>query len=283
MKKISKIIICLAAVFLYSCEYETLPTYSGEDNIYFYYAAATISQSNPPALVDSTTVMFGYDLKPKTDSLIVIIVRVLGSVTDYDRPVSFILEGNSSAQAGKDVILYPELSFVPAGSINGIIVIRVFNNEALLDGSSLVARLRLVENEHFKVDYTVSERFRGVAAARLFNAICYRVSFNNTNERPNMWTAAHYESQFTTSFGKYSREKFRLMCEILPGCTWEYFTYKPDEDPKDVFTTNFPIALVTGWSKTLYYYLEYYKEVNGEPLRDENGEEITSGSAYITG
>jgi len=277
----SKIKNCwLAALmlFLSACEYETLPTYSGIDNVYFEYASVVGSSS----VVDSTYVMFGYDLMPKTDSLIVILVKTLGYVKDYDRPVSFIFEEDrSTAQLGKDVVLYPELSMVPAGSTIGIIAIRVFNNESLNDGASLVAALRIVENEHFKADYTYSEVFRTSPRYRNYDATRYRVRFNNDNERPNMWTPAAYETELTNSFGHYSREKFRLMCEILPGCSWAYFTYGPGQTPKEVWDKNFPIALQTGWSRTLHFYLEYYKEVNGEPLLDENGEEITSGVFVI--
>ena len=287
----SSIKICLIAIaaslFQYACEYEPLPTYSGVDNVYFFYAAVGLSGTP----VDSSSIMFGYDLIPKTDSVIYIMVRILGSVKDYPRTVSFTLdEERSTAQLGRDVELLSlndddvlssaganASGVVPAGGVIGLIAIRLFNNESLADGASLVAALKLVENEHFKVDYTYSERFRGVSQARNYNATRYRVWFNNNNERPNMWTPATYESEFTRAFGVFSREKFRLMCEILPGCSWDYFSYGPGQRPEDVFSDNFPVALLMGWSRTLRFYLEYYEELNGEPMLDENGLIITSG------
>jgi len=278
MKIVLKIIICIAVVFLYACEYETLPTYSGVDNVYFSYAAV----GGGGSVVDSTSIMFGYDMIPRADSLITIGVRILGSVTDYPRPVDFVLEQRSTAQLGIDVELLHDRSVVPAGSINGRIVIKLINNESLENGASLTAAIRLIENEHFKVDYTFSERFRANSNFWNYNATRYRVWYNNNNERPNMWTPGAFESSFTHAFGSYSREKFRLMCEVLPGCSWEYFTYGPNETPLSVFDRNFPTALLTGWSRAFHAYLENYKEVHGEPLRDENGEEIRSGTAFNT-
>jgi hypothetical protein len=274
IKNAFKTLAAASLLFLYACEYETLPTYSGIDNVYFRFAY-------DGSLVDSTTVMFGYDLKPKTDSIVLIGVKAMGAVTDYNRPVSFELdESKSTAKLGRDVLLVPQVSMIRAGSTTGYVCIVVFNNEMLSDGNSLVAALRIVENEYFKADY-VRNRSRFTGRNSNMVATEYRVRFNNTNERPNMWTPAARENDFNNAFGPYSREKFRLMCEILPGCSWEYFTYGPDESPSTVFTRNFPMALVTGWARTLHFYLQYYKEVHGEPLLDENGKEITSGAAFV--
>jgi len=276
--KNQKFFLTLVAVFplLFSCEYETLPTYSGVDQIYF--ANYDVPSGNT-SVTNGRIVKFGYDDVIKADSTITILVKVMGSITDFPRSVDFILdETKSSAKLGRDIELLHERSLVPAGVNTGRIVVKLKNTEAL-DDTLLVATLRLVENEFFKTDYIrtpskyVNEHFK-------FESTEYLVLFDNAFEMPNLWAHPTHGAQITTAFGKYSRKKFELMCQVLPGCSRAYFTYKEGENPQTVFNSRFPIGVISAWARALHNYLLEYYEKNGEWLLDENGEVIESGSAF---
>jgi hypothetical protein len=261
-----------------SCKHEPLPTYSGEDMIYFAYAGSAFQYE----IIDSMIVKFGYDAVIKTDSVIEIGVKLMGDVKDYDRPVAVAVDGNvSTALSGTDVELLPELSLLPAGKIEGKILLRLKNTERLNDTSLLVA-LRLKDNEHFKAEYT-GTLFASVNREGKIDGTKFRVRFDNGTEMPSIWANATLKSRFDMIFGAYSNAKFNLMCQILPGCSHEYFTFLPGEekDPNAVFSRKFPMGLLSGWAIGLNMYLNTYKaEHDGEPLRDENGNEIKSGNMF---
>jgi hypothetical protein len=230
---------------------------------------------------DSVVVKFGYDAVIKSDSVIKISVKVMGSVVDYDRPVNFILvDSTSTARLGGDVELLTDRSFVPADSISGNIYVKLHNTENLND-TSLVASLRLIENEHFKADYHFT-RYADVNRDSIIMSTQIRVRFDNGSEMPNMWANPTTKMYFDMIFGSYSRVKFTLMCQILPGCTREYFTYASGENPQTVFSARFPMGLLAAWARGLNTYLTTYKsEHDGIPLYDENGNEVKSGTMFI--
>ncbi|MDR0506405.1 MAG: DUF4843 domain-containing protein [Dysgonamonadaceae bacterium] len=278
MKKYIYIIITIFVSLFYSCQYEALPTYSGTDQIYFSYSDSLRDGSIYGA--DSLLVQFGYDAVIKSDSIVGIGVNVMGNVVNYDRRVSFIMiDSTSTAIRGKDVELLPDLSLIPAGKNTGKIYIKLYNTENL-KGKSLMVSLRLIENEYFKTDYRLTPVDYINSEGKIVSTE-YRVRFDNSSEKPNMWANPSTSIYFDMVFGTYSRVKFTLMCQILPGCTREYFTYGQNENPMTVFSARFPTGLMAGWARGLNSYLIAYKdEHGGVPLYDENGNEVTSGEMF---
>ena len=279
MKKYIFITIMALIPLFYGCEYETLPTYSGADQIYFGYA--DVDAERHLVRNDSVVVKFGYDAVIKSDSVISIRVKVMGSVVDYNRPVNFILvDSTSTAHLGSDVELLTDQSSVPPGSTVGNIYVKLHNTENLND-TSLVASLRLIENEHFKADYHFT-RYADINKDSIIVSTQIRIRFDNENEMPNMWANPATKMYFDMVFGPYSRVKFALMCQILPGCTREFFTYASGENPQTIFSNRFPMGLLAGWARGLNTYLVTYKsEHDGTPLYDENGNEVKSGTMFI--
>ena len=275
MKRYFYIICPVAFIFLYACEYETLPTYSGVDQIYFEYADG----GNERDIIDSTIVRFGYDIVRKTDSIISIRVKVMGSVADFDRPVNFsMVEAASESQLGRDVELLLDGSFVPAGSVTGVVRIKLNNNEALdeVGDDFMIVVLRLEESEFFKTDYTHT-RLTNVNSRGNIVATEYKVWFNNASDIPNLWAHPANFTNFTNAFGEYSQKKFDLMCAILPGCTRELFTYQPGENPQEVFSERFSVGLTSAWGRALNNYLREYEILHGEPLLEDDGTVMTGG------
>jgi hypothetical protein len=277
MKKYIQFITLSVMLVFCACEQETLPTYNGQNEVYFRYASETTASY----VVDSSLIRFGYDTKIKDDSIIRIKVRVMGEVVDYDRPVNFILvDTSSTAKPGGDIDLLLDRSFVPAGKIDGEIVVKI-KNTANLNNKYLKAGLRLVENEYFKVDYKKTLH-SAINNAGNIVATEYRVVFDNASEMPNLW--AFYEtSRFAMFFGAYTDKKFRLLCEI-GGFDRDYFTYIPPQTASAVFTERFPTAIVTMVCRLMNRYLIEYEATHGEPLREDNGQIMEmglSGKAYL--
>jgi hypothetical protein len=118
-------------------------------------------------MINYTMVNFGYDLVIKKDSTIKIPVKIMGNVTDQDRPVTFVLDEELSAsiiysgdgspvgggaKLGEDIELLLDQSFIPAGKTIGQIVVKL-KNTSRLNAGSLVAALQLTDNTYFKTDY----------------------------------------------------------------------------------------------------------------------------------
>jgi hypothetical protein len=269
-KQIQFITLSLALIFC-ACDHETLPTYSGQNEIYFRYAG----EAEAINVVDSALIRFGYDTKIKDDSIVSIKVRVMGDVVDYDRPVNFILvDTSSTAKLESDIDLLLDQSFVPAGKIDGQIVVKL-KNTSNLDHKYLKAGLRLVENVHFKVNYKKTLHSAINNAGKIV-ATEYRVIFDNASEMPNLW--AFYESRFLMFFGTYTDKKFRLLCET-GGFDRDYFSYDPaTQNPSTVFNDRFPISIVSMACRLMNRYFIEYEATHGELLLEDNGEKMEMGS-----
>lgn len=258
----------LAATLACSCEYEKLPTYSGQDQIYFAYADDVLS------MVDELFVHFGYDEPMKPETTLYVGVKVMGSIADVDRPVSFVLvDSLSTATPGRDVELLPELSLVPAGKELGLIALKLKNTAALRD-TVLAIGIRLVENESFHADYTKT-RFSNVNSSEEKKIVSteYRVRFDNANIIPRLW----FENleKCNAIFGEFSNTKFELMCSLL-GFDRSYFSYT-EGNPEELFTARINLYSLS-WIQTMNRYLNEFREKHGYALRDEYGNEIKMGS-----
>jgi hypothetical protein len=254
-------LIFLAVALAGSCEYEGLPTYSGQDQIYFAYADET-----PAGMVDEQLVHFGYDDPMKPETTLYVSVKVMGSLADVDRPVSVVLvDSLSTATPGRDVELLPAQSLVPAGKELGTVALKLKNTTALKD-TVLVVAIRLVGNEHFHADYTKT-RYSSVNSEGKIVSTVYRVRFDNANSIPRLWVENLV--QCTTMFGEYSETKFDLMCRLL-GFDRSYFSYT-EGNSGDLFYSRINLY-AKSWIQTVNRYLKEYKDAHNAPLRDENGE-----------
>ncbi|MDR1021770.1 MAG: DUF4843 domain-containing protein [Prevotellaceae bacterium] len=265
---VTKLIFTVAAALASSCEYEKLPTYSGQDQVYFAYA-----DNAAVNVVDEVFLHFGYDNPVKQETTLYVSVKVMGSVADVDRPVSVtFVDSLSTATLGRDVELLPAQSLVPAGKALGRIAVKLKNTTALYD-TVLTVAVRIVQNEHFHADY-VKTRYPHINTEGKIVSTLYRIRFDNAVSMPRLWS--ENLSTCITMFGEYSDVKFNLMCERL-GFTRDLFSYEDgDGDPQELF--NARIAPYSkSWNQIINTYLNEFKETNGAPLRDEYGREVKMG------
>jgi hypothetical protein len=268
MKSFFTKLIFAAAAVTCSCEYEKLPTYSGQDQVYFAYAYDVLT-----GVVDEQFVHFGYDKPVKQETTLYISVQVMGSVADVDRPVTAIfVDSLSTATLGRDVELLPALSFVPAGKPTGSVAVKIKNTAALYD-TVLEASIRIVGNERFHADYTKT-RHSSVNTEGKIVSTQYHVRFDNATNMPRLWSENMGEC--TRMFGEYSNVKFDLMCREL-GFTIDLFQYSDgDGESEEIFNVRiYPYS--RSWIQIINGYLNQFRETNGYPLRDEYGREVKMG------
>ncbi|MDR2563123.1 MAG: DUF4843 domain-containing protein [Prevotellaceae bacterium] len=265
MKKIiTRFMYLLAILTIVSCKHETLPTYSDVDRIYFEWAKSSTGSNR-------TQVNLGYDNPIKIDSTIAVPVVVIGKLYDEDRPITAeFIRSESSAIIGADVEIMP--SFIPAGQPKGLLRIKVKYSEKL-DSLTLIARLRLTPNSYFHVDYIKAEGYGDR------NGTEFNVSFDAKADMPNLWADPTSGTRLVTYFGPYSKVKLELLCEVF-GITRDFFMYDPaTENAIDVLTARMGESgiIAMGMIAQVNRYLKAYEAEHGEPLKDENGNEIKMG------
>jgi hypothetical protein len=254
-------------ILLVSCEHDSLSTYKDVDRIYFQYAGNT-----PPASTsDEVKINLGYDNPIKSDSIVTIKVKLMGHLSDVNRPFKYeVITRESSAVQGTDVEILP--SFIPARQEVGELLIKVYNSTKI-ETATLLARIRLLPNEYFHVDYTQT-----YPVSSTKNGLEYNIYFDCKTDMPSLWADRDGENRLADYFGTYSNVKFNLICEVC-GVTREYFMHNPEtEKAIDVVNKRIPVEIARGWISQLNRYLKAYKNSHdGEPLTDENGEEVTMG------
>lgn len=174
--------IALLGLSISSCDKEEVPTYldytgeSAQDNLYFNFSANGTGDS---VLVN----LKKPDVVEYVESLVVSIpVKVMGKTVAFDRPVTAVLNRDSSTVTESDFEI--QESFIPAGKVNGTLNIKLFNSESLKErGDTLVAFFDLVENEYFRIDYN-----KQTTDTSAYNSTQFRVFFYTTlNVPPRLW------------------------------------------------------------------------------------------------
>ncbi|MDR0892208.1 MAG: DUF4843 domain-containing protein [Mediterranea sp.] len=270
MRKLLYTTLALTAWILGACEYETLPTYHGEPYIYFSSVDSSKYQ------LDSVYIHFGYDHPQRADSICKVRVRTISAPVDYDRYIRFeLVDTASTALQADDIELLPDLSFIPAGKTNGAVAVRLKNSAHLqADGKpvTLHARIRLLENEHFKVDYATE--YDG-GRKRLTE---YRFFFDNDGSTPKLWLEV---LNCTRYFGTYSEKKMELI-ENVCHIGREMFDYDEADltqygTASKIYNARFPGGFVSAMCHAINVWLKEYKAANGTPYTEEDGTEMVLG------
>ncbi|MDR1502081.1 MAG: DUF4843 domain-containing protein [Prevotella sp.] len=273
MKKII-LFISVVAFTLVSCDYDTLPTYVDVDRVYFEFATFSREELGNRQIavedVDKIQIAFGYDNPIKSDSIININVKLLGRTASEDRPITAeIIAGESTALTTEDIEILP--SVIPAGSVVGTLNIKL-NNTEKIKTSTLMARVRLTPNPSFHVDYT----HVNVKTSSSKSGIELNIYFDAKTEMPNLWADPGGKAIIERFFGPYSNKKLEVIC-LACGFTREYFIFDPAVDGTGSSVAEKRITSVMAYFMIISVnnYLENWKKSHeGEPLRDENGQEV---------
>lgn len=277
--KTNRILFAIGSYLLLAsaCSYDTLPTYEDVDRLYFDWArpGTTVTElaERDRELI---TVQLGYDNPQKSDSTVRIKVCMSGHISEQDRPISAeVIKNESSAVYGEDIEILP--SFIMAKEVTGVLLVKL-KNSTKLTTNTLMARIRLVPNEYFHVDYYEATGFPYVKK----NGTEYNIYFDAKTEIPSLWANTSSAPYLNAYFGAYSYRKLQLICEVC-NLTRDFFMHDPaNENALTVLNSRISTATAMGLISMVNRYLNQYKaEHNGEPLRDENGNEIKMGISSI--
>lgn len=275
--KRTKAIWCLctflfSGILLLSCSDSGLKTYDDVPRIYFKFAdTSTYGESD-----DQITINMGYDVPLKDDTIIQIPIKLMGRVADVDREVkAVIINEESTATEGTDIEILSAV--LPANAIYGTVSVKLYRTKDV-DSNMMFARILLASNENFHTDYSTSKLNNSER-----NGLVYNIFFTAQAEKPSLWAASYSSMTLTTTFGAYSNTKMNVIYEAC-GVTREYFELDPaDNDPtgKTTFNKRFSSQISFGMVSLVNRYLTRYKNEYGEPLLDENGNEVKTGTPSI--
>ena len=273
------ILLCLmAGAFLIgSCREEPLLTYENENNIYFpnryyrYYNVRTammyndlpcyspdVPSRNTPQAQDS----LGYTMA--NGNITIIPVRVMGKITDYDRPFAWRLTHQGEPEVGVEGVDFKVLdAYIPANGNTGGIIVQLFS-ENLNDDNYLYANFELLSNEHFQTNFS-KVRSSGSTTSPLVSTLNMRLQFTDFLLPPQYWSM-----QFQPVLGSWSTKKISILIAYL------------GLDPTTDFLYRYPppdIVQLLPYGVALRRWLEEYEMEHGEPCYEKDGvTEMRAGS-----
>lgn len=253
MKKIFAFLSVL--LLLGACKIDSIATYSGLDNIYINeYERSDNDYSVDAGIIDTSLYTFKSVAGDTWDATIV--VRVLGFVSDIDRP--YILGSNpayTTAVAGQDYTILNEDFYIDAGAVTDTVTIRLLNNENL---SNTLQRLALIvsPNEYFATEYDL---YLVPNTDSTVSRIQHTIIFGDAYIEPENWRDAEGEI-----LGAFSAVKVNLLVEI--GGLEEILIYT------DAYTDNELIAA----AHDVQLYLNEQAAL-GNIIVDETGTPVVMG------
>lgn len=220
MKNIYKILIlfaCGIAPFS-ACKEDKFITYKGGADLFFTYQRPsssygyaftytvdgreftwkTVQNSRP---MDSIICSFALIPENKRDSLILLPVSVMGSVSDVDRDIAYTVTEGSTDASNFEVVR----AYVPAGSQHGGIFIRLFRDALPTTNDWYRINLRLKENENFTLRYDSIPYSTNTPVQTSVKD--FRIRVINSLTKPMYWLDGY--------FGKWSTEKAIILMDVI--------------------------------------------------------------------
>lgn len=261
MKKYIKNILLTCAIVLsvMACTENKLDVFKGTDLLYFQWSVEGFA-NDPNNKIDSTGVSFSFEAEEVVDSIYNIPIKVLGNVSDSDRPFKVEVLPTSTAVEGVDFIM-PESVFIPAQSVLAMLPVKLLRT-AIMKEQELVILIRLVSNEYFNTDYFGTDEIAETNEPLKYNEFELTVSDVLTLTEPFMWR------YFTAYLGPFSAKKFILFASVnnIPVPEWS--------SPATTDSGN----LVTHATNLHNYLVE--QKANGTPVLEDDGSEMVLGSVF---
>ena len=273
------IVLSLLATFLIACEHEKVVSYSSQDQVYFKHGDNGKIDSIYVNLKEMNAVEF------KEDSIVGIEVSLLGGIADIDRPIRVVPKDTTIANGqkyiakeGTDFMIRQAL--VAAGATKGSIQLQLLNSDKLKNnGDTLIAYLKLQENDMFLTDYN---RQKGNSDKEIKNSTEFRVFyFSSINVPPRMWEEFYHESSrvgMKAYLGEYTPQKFEIFLAAtgLSLASLEYTQEELDAQPdkeiykkaERIFNSRFGgTRIFDRWEALVRFYLQDNEDKYPEPIQ----------------
>ena len=300
MKNTIKFLAIAGAVLLAlaACKEDKLIVHGGEDNVYFrttrwpsanstadrtaafslVYQGETLrvnANASSNRSVDSLHLTLGFVHPDQVSDTIFIPVRVMGSLKPYERKVGWEIVDRDSMQAVEGVDFKILDAYVPANRRDGGIVIELFRENVNQD-TTLEVKFRLIENEHFKVNFNTTQWRESSTDFAQISTLDMRLLWYDGLPPPlPAWNYAHINSNTTChrEIGAFSLRKVFVLVEQL-GVPWENI-YKEDGTAAGSLQSN-----ASTYGLLLWRWLVDYQEEHGVEYMDEDGQPMKSGDLH---
>lgn len=208
MRRIYFILGMIFFISLFWCCEKEMMDYEGKPGIYFAVQQVPPSLYGDPeiwAYMDTTLIPFSTILAD--DSTVMLKVRVMGDIVDYDRYFSVrIVDSLTTATVGEDYDAIPTQYVMKAGERDAFIPLTGHRQVKMLDSTYYVA-LQLEESSDFAIPMDMWRKLEGSDyTSRDVNVIRHMVGLSDEVFVPKAWTVNY--------FGKYTKKKMKLICEM---------------------------------------------------------------------
>ena len=211
MKNIYLLLIVGLILMASSCSKEDVEVFSGEEaGVYFQYRSSW-NLTGTEWYRDSTTYSFAAAAPTAKGAIISAIIKTIGKVVDYDRPVKIVVNPTgTTAIEGVHYEANLDTVKILAGQSEARVPIRFLRDEDLLKNTVRLA-ISLEENEHFKLlieKYKNTNSYTG--SGRMLSGIDFAFSISEKYTIPWYWQ--FFGDGF---FGTWTAKKFVYVNEIL--------------------------------------------------------------------
>ncbi|GHE29879.1 DUF4843 domain-containing protein [Sphingobacterium griseoflavum] len=252
-----------------------MPLFDGEPAIFIGDGQSSVGRVLNDQDAFNTITSFRTNFAFKRDEIITdtirIPLRVSGRLSAEDRPVSIsVVAQGTDAVEGRDFQILPTV--IPANKSAGQALVVLHRNASLGEDPKRLL-LQVMTNEHFP-------RYMYADSINVYNQV--EIFMLDVFRKPDNWDGIYVNGEYREgsglgfTFGDYSETKFRLIIEYTGVAEIISFIESPRYnriDPK-------PPGYLSSEQWTMLNYrlqlhLVRYRQENGRPLLDENGQEIT--------
>ena len=238
----------LILILANSCK-KNLEIYSGKNNIYFNEAGRLPAFSGE-VIRDSTIMSFS--LAKNTDSIVNMVIKTTGTVSDKDRSYKLIIDPVSTAIEGKHYDALPQTFSIKKNPLQDTVKIK-FHKTVDMQAQNFTLFFKLEANENFSADM-VDKLINATTGQRL-SFIKYRWFVNDIIKKPGRWLDGY--------LGTFTRKKLSLIVQVL-GIDPAYMD------------TSMSIAELTAYGKFMQRYLNDQKAA-GKTIYEDDGSEMIMG------
>lgn len=259
MKKL--MIFLFGIILCWGCENDDF-IYQGEKDgvsgIYFLKATAVSIDGTPLGYTDSVSYSFQNDLLDVTTKKISIPVKLLGMLSEEDRPFKVKVIGGNAVE-GEDFVSLPEEFIFPKNSAEAEAYVEIIRTTKLVAESRYIV-IELMENEHFKL---LLPQLKNISSSDTLKTNIFKISFTE-----KITEMDYYSFMAKSYFGKWSVKKFHKINEI-GGWTLQDWLYWDVNSGKFAY-----VATV------LRRELQQLADQGNPFMDEENGEYMQLGNSY---
>lgn len=195
-----------------ACSHEEIEDYSGcKAGVYIQEVIGSDAYGNPTVFRQGDeSFSFTKSSPTATQGKVAFTVRLMGEVTDYDRPYKLtVVSEKTDAREGVDYDISSNKFTIKAGANSDLVIVTLLRNPELVQRTVTVF-FKLEPNEHFELpmeEYKTSSSWS--VDAPMASATTYYVKFGEVYIKPSQWDngSQHY--------GAYSVNKFLLLNRLM--------------------------------------------------------------------